>query len=39
MRVIIDSLPCAMIARLARFIESWQGVVLMWLALALYCYL
>lgn len=30
---------CRMIARLARFIESWPGVAAMWLALAAYCYL
>ena len=27
------------IARLARFVESWPGVIAMWLALAVYCYL
>ena len=32
-------LACCMIERLARFLESWPGVIAMWLALAAYCYL
>ena len=38
MRVFTEALPRALTGA-ARFLESWPGVVSMWLALLAYCYL